>query len=124
MTDYAALVTALYAELGRWQAVADACNGTALTHSAGYYYQVATGRIKKPSVETCVGIERAPVFHQALLKRDFSKDTRKKVHVWDSDHAAGSVERERTGITWPAVIHLWRQSHDLMRREYDEGSEE
>jgi len=44
VTDYAALVTALYTKLEGWQAVADACNGADLAHSAGYYQQVATGR--------------------------------------------------------------------------------
>ena len=122
--DYAALVAALYAHLGRWQAVADACNGDNLSHSAGYYYQVASGRIQMPSIEACAGIERAPAFHQTLLKRDFSKDMRKKVHIWDDDHAAGALERARIGATWPEVMHLWRLAYDERRREDDEDTED
>ena len=111
-TGLRAPVQALYAELHTWQAVADACNGDNLSHSAGYYHQVATGRIQTPSAETCAGIERAPAFHQTLLKRDFSKDMRKKVHVWNDDHAAGVLERARIEATWPEMMHLWRLAYD------------
>ena len=72
MTDYAALVMALYDELGRWQAVADACNnGT--RHSAGYYQQIAKGRIRKPAAATAAGIEQATECPESLLKCDFSR---------------------------------------------------
>ena len=112
--DYRAPVMALYTELGTWQAVADACNGTNLTHSAGYYQQIATGRIQTPSADTRAGIAGAPTFQQSLLKCDFSKDRRKTVHLYDDDHAAGNLERLRTGATWPAVVHSWRLAHELM----------
>jgi len=66
-------VRALYAELGTWQAVADCCNRQTLRHSAGYYQQIATGRIKEPSEPARLGIEAAPETLERLLKRDFSK---------------------------------------------------
>jgi hypothetical protein len=65
--DPAALVTALKAKLRTWQAVADACNnGT--RHSAGYYQQVASGRIRKPRAATVAGIRRAVASAETLLK--------------------------------------------------------
>ena len=120
MTDWTAAVKALYDELGGWKEVANACNGADLTHSAGYYQQVATGRIKKPNAETRLGIENAPEYQESLLKSRFSKDTRKTVHPFDADHAAGNLERIERGLTWPQMIHEWRKSHALMRREYGE----
>jgi hypothetical protein len=72
VTDYAVLVRALYDVLGTWQAVADACNnGT--QHSAGYFQQVARGRIRKPGAATAAGIERATECPESLLKCDFSR---------------------------------------------------
>jgi len=120
MTDYAVLVQALYDVLGGWQLVADACNGGKLAHSAGYYQQIATGRIKTPSTETRAGIEGAPEFQQSLLKSRFSKDGRKTAHLHDEDHAAGNLERERTGATWPEMVHLWRLAYDAAPTPCDE----
>ena len=59
MTDAAALVKAL--RDGRtWQRVADLCNdGTGMHHSAGYYQQVATGRIQEPNDATRQAITQA-----------------------------------------------------------------
>ena len=103
---YAALVAELYARLGTWQAVADACGGL---HSPGYYQQVARGRIQKPSEATLAGIVAATESPERLLKCDFSKDTRKTVHLSDDDHAAGNLERERLGLTWPEMVAKWRE---------------
>jgi len=124
VNDYRAVVMALYAELGTWRAVASVCNGANLTHSAGYYQQVAVGRIKTPSAETRAGIDAAPAFQQSLLKSHFSKDTRKTVHLSDNDHRAGNLERIRIDATWPEMVHLWRAAYELMRRENREESEE
>ena len=68
MIDYAALVAALREELGIWQAVADACNGDALTHGAGYYHQIESGRIKNPSKQAKEGIRLAVASAKTLLK--------------------------------------------------------
>lgn len=103
---------ALYAELGRWQLVATACNGGKRTHGPGYYHQIASGRIQTPSAATRAGIESALEWHQSLLKSRFSKDRRRKVHLLDDDHAAGGAERIRLSTTWPELMHLWRLAYE------------
>ena len=109
MTNYAALVQALYAlPDASWDDVALWCNGDNLSHGRGYYLQIASGRIKTPSAETCAGIAGAPTYRQHLLTCDVSNDTRKTVHPHDDDHAAGNLERLRLGIGWPAMFHrMW-----------------
>jgi len=119
--NYSALVMALYADLGTWRAVSVACNGANLTHSAGYYQQVAIGRIKTPSAETRAGIAAAPMFQQSLLKSHFSKDRRKTVHLSDNDHEAGNLERRRIGVTWPEMVHLWRLAYEEDAPFFEDG---
>ena len=109
-------VLALYRALGTWQRVADVCQyGRKRRHSAGYYQQVATGRIVNPSKATLAGIARAPESAERLLKRDFSKDTRKTTHVFFDDFVAGNRERIRLGLTWPEMVHLWREKYEEER---------
>ena len=112
MTDYAAMVTALKARLGTWRRVAKTVNGKRLRHSFGYYQQVATGRIEKPSEETAARIESALACPTLALTSNVSKDTRKTVHLSDDDFEAGNSERERLLLTWPEMQHLWRLAYE------------
>ena len=98
------LVLSLYRALGTWQAVARVCNGKALHHSAGYYQQVATGRIRKPSAATVAGIERAAACPVPLLKRDFSNAPRFGFTV---TYALGERLRSAKiarGCTWDVLL--------------------
>ena len=111
MTDAAALVMALRA--GRtWQRVADLCNdGTGILHSAGYYQQVATGRIQSPNDATREAItQAASIFSSFSASR--TQDTRKTVHLYPEDWEAGNLERLRLGLTWPEMVHLWREKYN------------
>jgi len=111
MTDAARLVAALRA--GRtWQQVADLCNdGTGILHSAGYYQQVATGRIQEPNAATREAItQAASIFSSFSASR--TQDTRKTVHLSPEDWEAGNLERLRLGLTWPEMVHLWREGYE------------
>ena len=100
MSDYGTLVTALYARLGTWQAVATACNDGELHHSRGYYQQVASGRIRKPSAETCAGIENAPESLERPLTSNVSKRQRGNVSFSiDTRRGIGEI-RNAQGLTW------------------------
>ena len=101
MSDYAALVTALYQRLGTWQAVATACGGL---HSPGYYQQVAVGRIQKPSEETCRGIESGPECAERLLKRDFSNNARLGLAVRRSIGLRLRCVKIARGWTWDETL--------------------
>ena len=111
MTDYAAMVTALYRKLGRWRLVAEACNDGA-AHSAGYYQQIARGRIKTPDARTAERI--ACVFSAFSAPR--TRDARKTVHLCFDDLEAGNSERKRIGATWPEMVHLWRLAYEEVGR--------
>lgn len=101
MTDAAALVRALYQRLGRWQRVADAVNAAdGVEHSAGYYWQVASGRIERPSDATVASIKAATESPERLLKSNFSKKSRFGLTV---DRNVGLRLRSvkiRNGWTW------------------------
>ena len=58
MTDYAALVTALYQHYGRWYLVAEAVNGDVMHHGAGYYQGIGTGLTKRPHRAVQLAIRR------------------------------------------------------------------
>ena len=114
-------VQALYASLHTWQRVADACNGGKLTHGPGYYYQIATGRIREPSEEVRLGIERAPAFHLSLLKCDFSTNTHGGLTIRRPLWLAIREWKIAHSMTWDQ----WHEKADwLMRREYDEKETE
>ena len=116
-TDCAARVQALYCDLHTWQRVADACNGGKLTHGPGYYYQIATGRIRMPSEAVRLGIEQAPAFHQALLKCDFSTNTHGGLTIRRPLWLAMREWKIAHSMTWDQ----WHEkAHELMRREYGE----
>jgi hypothetical protein len=118
VTDFAALVSALYRRLGTWQRVAEACNDGRLHHSRGYYQQIASGRIQQPSEAARAGITSASESHERLLTCDVSKDTRKTVHISDACFTAGNLERKRLGLTWPEMVASWRK--DATNGELDE----
>jgi hypothetical protein len=101
--DYAALVSALYDELGTWQAVADACNnGT--QHSAGYFQQVARGRIRKPGAATAAGIERAVASAETLLKCPRTREARGGLTCRRSTWLKLRSAKNRRGATWDELL--------------------
>lgn len=112
MTDYAALVTALYEHYGRWQSVADVCNdgdGIVRCYSRRYYWRVANGTLPaSPAAQEC--ILRATSKVTAVTSTE-TRDTRKTVHLYIDDLEAGNCERNRLGITWPEMQHLWRMAY-------------
>lgn len=65
MTNYAALVAALYDKLGTWQAVADACQIGADYFAPNYYRKLARNMIKKPGSAAMRGIWAASEKHLA-----------------------------------------------------------
>ena len=112
MTDYAALVRVLKARLGTWQAVADACNDGTLRHSAGYYQQVAIGRIRKP--EAAEANKRTAVA-ETPLKCPRTRDARYSLTVRRSRGLA--VNRWRIGheLEWDEWME---KAHELMQERY------
>ena len=115
MTDDAALVTALRA--GRtWQRVADLCQyRRKRRHSAGYYQQIATGRIRNPSAETLAGIVRAPALAERLLKSHFSREARWGLCCRRSLGLELSKMKKRHNWTWDQLLE---KALDLMRERY------
>ena len=119
MTDYTFQfqVRALYLGLHTWQRVADACNGGKLTHGPGYYYQIATGRIRMPSEAVRLGIAQAPTRHKSLLKCDFSTNTHGGLTIRRPLWLAMREWKIAHSMTWDQ----WHEKADaLMRREYEE----
>jgi len=115
MTDAAALVEALYQHFHRWQDVADACNGKRLDHSRGYYQQVASGRIRKPSAETCAQIERALESPERLLTSNVSKRPRGNVSFSiDTRQELREIKTAR-GWTW---VELGDLVLEMLRDRY------
>jgi hypothetical protein len=55
VTDYANLVRMLYAKLGTWKAVAEACNVEA-DFPESYYWRIANGKLKAPGAKARRGI--------------------------------------------------------------------
>jgi len=115
------LIDALYLHHKRWQKVADVCNDTTLSHSAGYYQGISGGQTKNPHRAALSAIYREarklPGTSTVVLKPPRKLETRKAVHICQQDHTEGNVERERLGLTWPEMVHMWRSA-------YEEGSEE
>jgi len=104
-------VQELYAMLGRWRLVAKACNTKRAKHSPGYYQQVASGRIKKPSPETIVGIENAPAIAAAILSAPKYVDTRKTVHLYQEDLDKDNEEPIPLGLPCPDMISRWYSAY-------------
>ena len=112
MTSPAELVAALYRALGTWQEVADLCQyGRKRRHSAGYYQQVATGKIANPSKATLAGIARAPALAERLLKRDFSRSARFGLTVERSIGERLRESKDARGWTWDETL---RNAAELM----------
>jgi hypothetical protein len=102
--DPAALVQRLYAKLGRWQRVADACNRGDVEHSAGYYWGVAKRQITRPSTATRRAIAAAATEALASLSVPL-KDTRTRVAVKNIVLSPAIWERARDwknarNLTW------------------------
>jgi len=102
--DTQELVRALYEELGRWQAVADACSTEGVEHSASYYWRVASGALKTPGEKTRRGIVAAA---RELLDCDLTavkSSTRRATrggiaitrNLWERLYAV----RIRDNLTW------------------------
>ena len=105
MPSPAEAVAALYRALGTWQAVADACNdGTGASHSAGYYQQVATRRIRKPSEATRAGITRALVSVERLLKRRLAREARGGLAVRLTTRERLRESKDARGWTWDRTL--------------------
>jgi len=109
------LVIALYLHHKRWQKVADACNGTTLHHSAGYYQGISGGQTKNPHRAALSAIYREarklPGITTAALKLPREPEKRKTVHLYPSDHTSGNLERGCLGLTWPEMVHLWHSAY-------------
>ena len=124
MTDYnyAALVLALKAKLGRWEDVADACNGTRLSHPGSYYQRIAMGNLKVPHLAARNGIRRAAKKHLeyalTAVNGTFKHDTPLGVSISRQTGSAINQWRIERGMTWDQ----WHEKADaLMRREYDDA---
>ena len=70
------------------------------------------------------GLARTPECLSLAVNASLVQNGRSTVHIFYEDQAAGNLERIERGLTWPKMIHEWRKSHALMRREFGEGSEE
>ena len=112
MTDAAALVRALYDKLGTWQAVTDACNN-GRAYSRTYYWRIARGTLPASarSAEAIISVAR----EVTRVTRPRTRDTRKTVHLYPDDHVAGNLGRIRLGLTWPEMVHLWREKYEEER---------
>ena len=109
MPSPAEAVAALYRALGTWQAVADACND-GRDYSRTYYWRIARGTLPA-SAGTAENIAR----EVTLVTSPRMRDTRKTVHLCSDDHEAGNLERIRLGLTWPEMVHLWREKYEEER---------
>ena len=124
MTDYAAMVRAL--RVGRaWREVATACEGLSWRPRGSYYRSIAKGTIKRPNAIVCRRIVAAYLKHCCD-------------DVTGCYNALGRTLHHNVSIKRPLgpAINQWRQAHsmtwdqwhakahELMRREYVEGSEE
>ncbi len=102
--DTQELVRALYDDLGRWQAVADACNRDGRRHSAGYYWSIANGKIRKPDNATRRGIVAAARERLPALSSPMKGPTRRVArggiaitrNLWNRLYAV----RIRDNLTW------------------------
>jgi hypothetical protein len=104
VTDFAALVSALYRRLGTWARVATACGGT---YSRTYYWRIARGTLPaSPAIQE--GILRATSEVTAVTSTE-TRDRRKTVHVYPECFTAGNLERKRLGLTWPEMVASWRE---------------
>ena len=100
----AELVRKLYRVHGRWQAVADACNSNGTEHSAGYYQQIATGRIKHPADAVCKGIERAITSAETLLKCRLRRVPRGGLTIRRDLWEKLRRRRVERGLTWDELL--------------------
>jgi len=123
MTDWRAATLALYAALGGWQQVANACVINGHAYSPGCYWNIAEGKTRRPTLAVrkaiLAGLACTPACLSLAVNASLVQNGRSTVHIFYEDQAAGNLERIERGLTWPQVIHEWRQDA-LMRREYGE----
>ena len=104
MTDYAALVQALYDVLGGWQLVADRCNVNGHNYSAGCFWNVATGKTRKPTALVRKAILAGIAFTPACLSLAVKAPPRDlgRTKVWYADELwnAQQALRLELGETW------------------------
>lgn len=120
MPDYAMLVTAL--RVGRtWAEVAALCNGRYLSHPGSYYQRIATGRIKTPHLAARNGIDKsALVCGLTAVKRTSARVYPLGVSIRRPLGLRVNRWRQAHSMTW----NQWHgKAHELMCREYGEGSE-
>lgn len=119
MTDYAALVTALYAELRTWRATATACDGAFWCPRGSYYRSIAKGAIKRPGAVARRGIVAA---YLKYCRNDVTgcykaleRTLRHNVSIKRPLGPAINQWRLERGMTWDQ----WHEKADaLMRHEY------
>ena len=112
MSDYAALVSALYQYHKTWQAVADECNSG---HSPTLYWKIAKRKIRKPGVlvrrgivEACYYLPKSilPSVTLARMERTVcgltvNRKTWNRIRTWKNER----------GLTW----NQWMETaQDLM----------
>lgn len=121
MTDYAALVAALYASLDTWRAVANAVDGPRLKPRGSYYHRIARYRIRLPQAATRRRIRAE--YHKRCagdVTAGYKTLERKRRFPMVVDRPLGlaiNEWREKHRITW----NQWATKADaLMRREYGE----
>ena len=122
MPSPAELVAALYAHYGKWRLVAKACNdGTGMEHGPGYYQGIGDGQTKRPHRAALSAIYREarklPASITVALKQRRTQEARKTVHLYPDDHEAGNLERIHLGLTWPEMVHLWREKYEKLEVE-------
>ncbi len=116
MTSWAGPVLALYAELGGWQEVSDACAVNGHAYSPGCFWNIAEGKTRRPTLAVrkaiLAGLVRTPGCASLAVNASLARDGRATVHIYHDDRAAGNLERERISATWPQMVHLWRLAYD------------
>jgi len=122
VTDYAALVTALYAELGGWQEVAIACNGSAHAFTAGCFWNIAEGKTLKPTLPVrkaiLAGVASTPACLSLAVNASRCDLGRKKVWYSDELRDAQQALRLELGETWN---QFGRACLEARKRELLEG---
>jgi hypothetical protein len=95
------MAAALYEHYGRWQRVANACSKHgAAYHSAGYYQQIATGRIKTPDDATSQSL--ACVFSAFSAPRRIA--TRRGLAVSPCVFDRLESAKIARAVTWDALL--------------------
>ena len=103
MTDYAALVRALYEHLGTWQAVADACNN-GREYSRTTYWRIAQGTLPaSPAVAEAIIRVASKVTPVTKSRR---RAARRGLTICPSTFARlAAAKTARGDVTWDALLN-------------------